>query len=858
MNTQSKQRIHVIATQHLDVAWLWTRAPYGEELMRLCFERAIEIIESDPDSSFIFSRSTIWSFQIMEEFYPDLFEKIKKYVREDRIELCGGEWVEPDHLIPSGESLVRQCALGQWYCLDKFGKCACVCWDPDIFGHPHTLPQILKKCGLEGFYSHRCRPRDQNGNPLHQFIWEGPDGSRIFYMAGIWIRDPNAQSLKRAVDQQSHQPLPALHVVTGLNSDRRITMQSAWLNILNESRRNPELKDSQWAASSDVLEDMKTYENQLPVVRGELGFEYTGTYTSDLYNKTMNRKMEQLLASAETASTWASSLGFRYPHAQLTRAWRNHCINHFHDIICGCSVAPVHKEDRELWSDAWRRAEFARNEALAFLCDRIHVGHRNQEQNETHAVFNLLAHTRGGLIEISLPPDETIESASTGDTQLALQIIEEEDVRSALIHIPEIPSAGYSLIHLNRNSISTPSVQTTSSSDMVLDNGRVRVEVDLDTGQFIRITDAATGIEAIAPDGRGNRLEFLEDDHKTMPSWSIKYTGREYDPGVVTLAERLEKGPVRHRIRVQRRVQLDAAKPETVIIQDIMLLADSPIVHVRTHGQWHASQVTLKAAFDLPINPSQISAEAPYGTIERAPSDLAVVRTADTDNLAEDRKQSHEEIFEDQDRYMQRWVDTSDEKQGVLFLNNGLYGFDLQRQSLRLSLLRAPLDPGTREGLFAERITGLGPFSFSYGILPHSGDWRCVNAPKLSTEFNNPLISHPVQDGYHPNGVWRDWWDTRESAPTDVPKSFIGTSDTQSSLITAVKKAEDGKGMILRLAETFGESDNITITLPTRIQCVTETDMLERPTENGSDISLNGTQLTVPLNPWEIKTLRIE
>jgi alpha-mannosidase len=137
--------VHVIATQHLDVAWLWTRVPQGEDIMRQCFERAIAMIEAYPEHRFVFSRSTAWSFWVVQQRYPALFEKIRKYVQADQIELCGGEWVEPDHLIPSGESLVRQSALGQWYYQETFGKLARVCWDPDIFGHAHTLPQIIKK-----------------------------------------------------------------------------------------------------------------------------------------------------------------------------------------------------------------------------------------------------------------------------------------------------------------------------------------------------------------------------------------------------------------------------------------------------------------------------------------------------------------------------------------------------------------------------------------------------------------------------------------------------------------------------------------------------------------------------------------
>ena len=117
-------RMHVIASQHLDVAWLWTRVPEGEDLMRQCFERAADMIEADPTGRFVFSRSTAWSFWIVQQRYPQLFERVRRHVASGRLELCGGEWVEPDHLIPDGESLVRQMALGQWYFQATFGQTA--------------------------------------------------------------------------------------------------------------------------------------------------------------------------------------------------------------------------------------------------------------------------------------------------------------------------------------------------------------------------------------------------------------------------------------------------------------------------------------------------------------------------------------------------------------------------------------------------------------------------------------------------------------------------------------------------------------------------------------------------------------
>ena len=338
--------VHVIATQHLDVAWLWTRVPQGEDIMRQCFERAIAMIEACSENHFVFSRSTAWSFWVVQQRYPDLFEKVRHYVQADRIELCGGEWVEPDHLIPCGESLVRQAVLGQWYFQETFGKQARVCWDPDIFGHAHTLPQIIKKAGMEGYYFHRCRPKDDVGHPLHQFIWEGPDGSRIFILSGQWVGLPDEAVIQRAADEMALTGLPATHVVTGLRSDRRITMQVDWTPLPDKLDQDPDLPNCSWSTAGNVLDDMKTYQSKLPVIRGELTYQYTGTYTSNGYNKRTNRELEELLLSAEKAATWASYYGFPYQEEQLIQAWRDLCVNQFHDIICGTSYEEVHNEDK--------------------------------------------------------------------------------------------------------------------------------------------------------------------------------------------------------------------------------------------------------------------------------------------------------------------------------------------------------------------------------------------------------------------------------------------------------------------------------------------------------------------------------
>jgi alpha-mannosidase len=62
--------------------------------------------------------------------------------------VVGGWWVEPDVNMPSGESLVRQGLYGQREFQKLFGHPVEIGSNPDSFGHPGTLPQILKLQGI--------------------------------------------------------------------------------------------------------------------------------------------------------------------------------------------------------------------------------------------------------------------------------------------------------------------------------------------------------------------------------------------------------------------------------------------------------------------------------------------------------------------------------------------------------------------------------------------------------------------------------------------------------------------------------------------------------------------------------------
>lgn len=107
--------------------------------------------------NYIFAASSAQQYVWLKEYYPDVFERVKHYVKEGRFLPVGGSWLEHDCMIPSGESLARQYLYGQRYFEDAFGVRSREAWLPDTFGYASQLPQVLRLSGIDFFFTQKVR-----------------------------------------------------------------------------------------------------------------------------------------------------------------------------------------------------------------------------------------------------------------------------------------------------------------------------------------------------------------------------------------------------------------------------------------------------------------------------------------------------------------------------------------------------------------------------------------------------------------------------------------------------------------------------------------------------------------------------
>lgn len=170
------QEIYAVGQTHLDMAWLWPIKETKRKSLRT-YINFLNLIEKYP--FYIFGTSQPQQLDWIKNLYPDIYEKIKGNILKGNIELQCGMWVEANCNLPDGESLVRQIIYGKKFYKKEFDIEVQTCWLVNAFGYPASLPQILKKAGLNYFCTIKLFWNQFNKFPHITFLWEGIDGTKV-------------------------------------------------------------------------------------------------------------------------------------------------------------------------------------------------------------------------------------------------------------------------------------------------------------------------------------------------------------------------------------------------------------------------------------------------------------------------------------------------------------------------------------------------------------------------------------------------------------------------------------------------------------------------------------------------------
>ena len=832
---------HVTGNSHIDAAWLW---PWTEtvDVVKRTFGTALQLMDEYPD--YTYTQSALQYNEWIAEKYPLMNAEIGRRIKEGRWEVVGGMWVEPDLNMPGGESLVRQLLIGQRTLKQLYGITTRVGWNPDSFGYNWQLPQIYKKSGIDYFVTQKLAANETNPYPFKLFWWESPDGSKVLSyfphsyanedldpmrLANDFVRarklspgisemmdlygvgDHGGGSTRAILDEGTRWMRPR----SAVPQMRFGTAQSYFSGIEKKiSAESPEWNLTSMAQGVLSLPAPPAGEVSIPTWKDELYFEHhRGTYTTQANHKRNMRDSEEQLLTAEKYSSLAWLDGLVYPATELNEAWKKALFNQFHDLAAGSGIGIIYKDAQRDYDQVRWATEEASSKAIHAIQADIATG---KAGSVPVLVFNALGWQRSGLIKLSVQmPEHNPEGVSLVDPQnhvLPSKVLSWNASTSTyelLAEVKDVPSLGYEVLHVVPSKLKFQS--DLHVDGLTLENATLKVTVDPHTGCITSLYSKADRFESLAKGACGNELEVFKDTPEADDAWNI-------DPGTLDhftaisradSVELVEQGPMRAVIRVARRWQ------SSTFTQDIVLYADSDQVEVVNNIDWHETHTLLKAAFPLAASSNSATYEIPFGSIDRPTT----------------RSNSWEEARFEVPAL--RWADLGNGSHGLSIVNDSKYGYDCKGNVLRLTLLRSPVSPDPN----ADR----GHHTFSYALYPHAGDWKSALTIRHGYEFNSRLAALQVQP---------------HAGQLPLVHSFVQL-DGENVVLTAVKKAEDVNGLIVRFYEWEGNEGVAQIHVPAGAASATLTNLME--TSEGAPLKFTGSgEVTVPVHPYSITSVRID
>lgn len=577
------------------------------------------------------------------------------------------------------------------------------------------------------------------------------------------------------------------------------------IQLLRSFPTMPSLKFSTTEEFYTMIEE--EYGDILPVRDGEMNFVFDGCYTSHSDVKQENRFCENALESSETLSVAAMLKGLPYDSEAYEQAWRRTLFNQFHDIFDGCGVEDTYRFTNAQAEQVMQFTAASNAKALAHLgggeaklCGNI----------KACIAFNPTGWERLEPFTVPCPSNAAGWMAVDSEgRELPVQKVADD----LWITLP-LPALGHRTFLLKEMAEAKPAPTGIAQNEthFLVETPYWSVEIKKSTGQITTLFDKRENRYVVRKEvinwrlqnGTLNTLQLHYEEPTHYSAWTL---------GNITRTENLHNasssiladGPV---VKILRFIH-DTAEGQ--ICQDIRIYMDNPRIDFVTEVDWKGygyfdrDAPMLRVSFSPDVRNADAVYDIPFGALHRP--------------------------CKDNEYPAQKWVDISDGGYGFSVLNNCKYGHKVMGNRVELDLLRSPWHP--------DRYSAVGKHTFVYSILPHAGNYTAGETVKHACFLNQPSLV-----GQLPTVC----------ADSPAPQFGLLTVENKSIVVAAVKKAETGGDVILRLYNSAECEITSAISLHFPTTAIVEADLLENPT--GKCLACDGTFIAT-MYPFEIKTYRI-
>ena len=843
------------AHAHIDMNWQWG----WDETVKVVLDTVksiLKIMEEYPE--FKFSQSQASVYKILEDYAPELLAEVKQRVAEGRWEVSASTWVEADKNMPCGESAVRQILYAKQY-LSKLLHISLddmlLDFEPDTFGHSVNVPEILRNANVKYYY--HCR--GMNDCEYQLYVWRAPSGAEVLVNRerNFYFVDVNPDMAFHAFStSQLTGVKKTLHVYgvgdhgggpTRRDVERLLDMED-W----------PIYPAFKLVTYREFFEDVEKYKGQLPVYEGEMNCIFDGCFTSQSRNKAGNRISEELLHKTEVFSTLASMDGKAYPRNMLEDTWRKVLLNQFHDIVTGSGVRATREYALGMYQDVKAAADSMKNSAYSYIADRINtelivkeeevsmnepdlaraygagVGSGQVERGSGNTrifhIFNPTANQRTENVEMLLwewyGEPNRIEIVDSEGSKVEYQILEEgyhdywyHNYMRLLIR-PTVPGFGYTTIKLTEGPVTEIPIafhwerRHQVKEDFTLENEFIRAEFDKNDAGIVSVIDKKSGKELIDTSRKTGIFQYvLEANHKGLSQWRSEMSSwlvgrfKEIESIHRDLEVTVSRGNLRNTIAYRTKFH------DSSISVKVSLDAGSRSLRYQAECDWHetGNEETgvprLQFAMPLPYEDAKYVQDIPFGIIERGEFGSDTPAMSFTAAFGENQEN------------------------GICVSSRNTYGYRCEDDQIALALLRSSFDPDP----YPEN--GICKSEFCVTFL----EGRPSNASLISQfqEYNQCM---DVISG------------SRHSGNLEPETSYM-TVKAESVLVSAVKVAEQTDEVVVRLYETEGKDQQVTLRFAKTALEAVKADLLER---GQTPAVLQEGDVIVQMKAYEIATVKVK
>ncbi len=729
-------------------------------------------------------------YRYLKEEAPEKYEELKELVNNGRWEPEGSMYVEPDCNLTSGESLIRQIIHGKRFFKEEFGVDNKVLFLPDVFGYSAALPQILKKCGVEHFVTSKISWNDTNKMPVDTFIWEGIDGTELFT---TFITEQDVNGLNGKDKQRT--------TYNGFIKPTRV--KGTWDRFGQKEYCDQVLMtfgfgDGGGGPTKEMLENQRRLSKGLP------GMPVTKIGFLSEHLDTMREQFEKNCKRTSRIPKWVGELYLEYHRGTYTSIAKVKKGNRKSEFLLGNTEALSITDlcfggsyDADGLNKAWRRV--LHNQ----FHDILPGSSIKSVYDYTDIDYKMISDYGNSVIDEKL--DSISKKISTSGGVLLYNPTGFE--RKAVITIngeycetnDTVAPFGWKVVRPEK------AENRIKLCGLCAENDYYKLVIN-DVGQICELYDKENGRNVIKSGTCGNVLNTYYDDPTKYDAWEIE---DYYVLSKRTIDTKATITPIVDGTRAGFVIEREYMHSN--IKQIVWLYSQSRRIDFDTELDWHDHHQILKAEFPFDVHATSATYDVQFGHVTRPTH----------------RNTSWDEAkFE---VYAHKWMDIAENGYGVALLNDCKYGHSVNGSTVSLTLLKCPTDPCPD--------ADEGKHTFTYSILPHANDFRDASVIDASWELNQPLYERQIDAS---SGV--------------LPESFsLVSADAKNVVITAVKRAENDNGLIVRLHDAYDKKSIVTLCVPKDFTKAAICDMLENEVET---IAINDGKVTFPLSNFEIVTLK--